>query len=127
MEIHELDTGTLQSTDYVAVDDGSNTRKVDFGSIISTLSGKTTSYMLTATVSNQSFTAGEMRAIQFTFTVPTGYRIVAMSDASNWAYLIGAPISWGIGDGQVTAYLNYYANTALNNKNLTARAYAVKV
>ena len=69
-----------------------------------------------------------MRAIEFTFTVPTGYRIVSMSDVSNWANLIGVPISWGLGDGQVTAYLNYRANVAFpTGKTLTVRAYAVKV
>lgn len=94
---------------------------------ISTLNSKTTSYLLSASVSSQSFTAGEIRAIQFTLTVPTGFRVISISDVSNFAYLIGVPITWGLGDGQVTVYMNYFANTALTNKKLSIRAYAVKV
>ncbi len=94
---------------------------------ISTLNSKTTSYLLSASVSSQSFTAGEIRAIQFTLTVPAGFRVISISDVSNFAYLIGVPITWGLGDGQVTVYMNYFANTALTNRNLSIRAYAVKV
>ena len=42
MEIHELPTGTVQSTDYIALDNGSATRKVNYGGQISTLNSKTT-------------------------------------------------------------------------------------
>lgn len=94
---------------------------------ISSLNSKTVSYLLSATVENQSFTAGECRAVQFTFTVPEGFRIVTINDYSNYAYLLGSPIQCGTGDGQVTAYLNYYATVAMTNRKLVARAFAVKV
>ena len=38
MQIHELNTGTLQSTDYIAIDNGSDTRKIDYGAQMGTTS-----------------------------------------------------------------------------------------
>lgn len=37
MEIHELNTGAILSTDYVAIDSGSDTRKYDFGAFYNNL------------------------------------------------------------------------------------------
>lgn len=42
MEIHELPTGTLSSTDYIPIDNGSATRKVNYGAQMDALNGAVT-------------------------------------------------------------------------------------
>jgi len=58
--------------------------------------------------------------VNFSFSVPTGYRIVAAWDDSYLANVIAAPIRINQSSGTVSVTFNYYALAAMT------RAFSIK-
>ena len=87
---------------------------------ISELNSKTTYLLLAATSASTTISANTSAVVNFSFSVPTGYRIVAAWDDSYLANVIAAPIRINQSSGTVSVTFNYYALAAMT------RAFSIK-
>ena len=113
----EMGTTATTLTGAIAeVNDSVNTNTED----IATLNSKTTYLLLEATSASTTISANTSAVVNFSFSVPTGYRIVAAWDDSYLANVIAAPIRINQSSGTVNVTFNYYVVAAMT------RAFRVK-
>ena len=85
----------------------------DNSDAIAELNSKTTYLLLAATSASTTISANTSAVVNFSFSVPTGYRIVAAWDDSYLANVVACPIRINQGSGTVTVTFNYYAIAAM--------------
>lgn len=65
--------------------------------------------LVSASTESLTFTAGECKVVNYTFDLPSGYRIIDVYDSSYYANLVPSLIRIHTGASANKATMNYYA------------------